>query len=88
MRLSKAYAIGFTLLIQRNQGTMLGTGITNPVYTISARMKMAPGARAWAKLRENAPMVRKTMDKASVVKNEKATKTKNASGVLLKFVMK
>ena len=51
-------------------------------------MKMAPGARAWAKLREDAPMVRKTMDKVNVVKNEKTTKTKNASGVRLKFVMK
>ena len=51
-------------------------------------MKIAPGASAWAKLREVAPIVRKTIDNDKVVKNEKVMKTKNASGVLLKFVMK
>jgi hypothetical protein len=51
-------------------------------------MKIADGAKAWAKLRVPAPMVRNTIDSDSVVQNEKMMKVKNAPGVLRKFVMK
>ena len=51
-------------------------------------MKIAAGDRAWTRDREAAPIVRNTMDRARVVKNEKTRKIKNAAGSRRKLVMK
>ncbi len=63
-------------------------GTTNPVYVISARIVMVEGNSDEANVRALAPKLRKTIDKDTVIENEKSKNTKNDLGSLLKFDMK
>lgn len=49
---------------------------------------MVDGKSDEARVRALAPKLRKTMDKETVMENEKSKKMKNAPGSLLKFDMK
>ena len=55
---------------------------------ININMNRAAGARASAKVRLTAAMVRKTEDMVSVAKKENTTKVKNAPGVRRRLAMK
>jgi hypothetical protein len=51
-------------------------------------MNIAENGKDWTRLRELAPTVRKTIDRAKVMVNEKSRKVKKADGVLRRFDMK
>jgi hypothetical protein len=47
------------------------------VYVIKARIKIAENGRAWKRVREQAPAVRKNMDSSKVTEKENNKKVKN-----------
>lgn len=67
---------------------MYGFGRAKPEYIRSDAMTMDPGARAWAKVREVAAIVLKTMDMTIVTRNEVSIKKKKCPVSLRRFAMK